>query len=523
MRTVSIFILLASLPLLSVRGDEELPVTRLLDTGSPSTERASADLLTIPAAWSQIAEDQTNHPFSGDAVLRNDKLAVVIRKTGEGVEIYSKAAAGLKHRATLNVLQTNLSPQILVAGLDIVENTSAGVSLSVRLAEGGAVRFRLTTGEATLEIQAGETSGFVAFRSNTRYVVVPDYFGDDLIYNPEAARALCLPAENMCLNLLEGEDAMIMGVWQSNQQDAWLGQGAGDEKAGRSSTWIRCLGNQKIWLGFFETPGTWHPRTGRADANWKPPFPAKWRASFGRDDGLADSWDLERGPEPGQTTGRHGGPLLIYPIDRSTSTPLTATCITDMMRNTLGVGPCQYILSCEGLGAQGDPTPNSVMGWVEKQFEQKKQTKAADDISERLAVMNAHVADARNRIERYAEFAARAQKSLAGDQDAFRPIVESLNRFTASGLTAAASPERSRQLASQVLALIGKDDRLAECRRLGQELRSIGTVQDSTLARCRMAVRRLRAQACTISVNRSQDGQSAKPIQHLAEQMLQSK
>jgi hypothetical protein len=515
--------LLALLPLLSVRGEEEAPITRILDTGSPSAERESVGMLTIPTAWTLIPEDQTNYQFSGDAVLRNDRLAVVLRKKGNGVDIFSRTAAGLKHRAELNFLRTNSLAQVLLEGLDILENTSAGVGVAVRFTEGGKVRFRLTTGEATLEIQSSEPSGYVALRSNTRYVVVPDYFGDDLIYRAKTARDMCLPAENICLNLLDGEDAMIMSVWQSNEQDAWLGRGGGGEKAGLSSIRIRCLKNQKIWVAFFEAAGTWHTGSGTAGENWKPPFPAKWRASFARDNGLADSWDLERGPEPGQTIGKHAGPLIIYPLDRSTSTPLTAICTTDVMRNTLGVGPCQYILACEGLGAQGDPTPNSVMGWVEKQFEQKKQKKAADDISERLEVMNRHVTDARARIERYAEFAARARKSLSGGQDAFRPIIDSLDLLTASGLNAAASPERSRQLASQVLALIGKDNNLEECRRLGRELRSIGAVQDSTLAKCRMAVRRLRAQARAISVNQLQDGESTKLIQRLADQMLQNK
>jgi len=523
MKAVPFLFLLASLPLLSVRGEEEPPITRILDSGSPSTERESAEMLTIPTAWTQILEDQTNHQFSGDAVLRNDRLAVVLRKQGNGVEVFSKTAAGLKHRATLNFLGTNSSPQVLREGLEIVDNTSAGVGVAVRFTEGGTVRFRLTTGEATLEIQSSEPSGFVALRSNTRYVVVPDYFGDDLIYSAKTARDFCLPTENMCLNLLEGEDAMIMSVWQSNEQDAWFGRGGGDEKSDHSCTRICCLKNQKIWVAFFEAPGTWHKGSGIAGENWKPPFPAKWRASFARDNGLADSWDLGRGPDPGQTTGKHEGPLIIYPIDRSTSTPLTAMCATDVMRNTLGVGPCQYILACEGLGAQGDPTPNSVMNWVEKQFEQKKQKKAVNDISERLEVMKKHVADAHARIERYAEFAARARKSLSGDQDAFRPIVDGLDQVTATGLTAAASPEKSRQLASQVLSLIGKDNNLEECRRLGRELRSIGAVQDSTLAKCRMAVRRLRAQARSVSVNQLQDGESTKLIQRLADQMLQNK
>ena len=186
--------------------------------------------------------------------------------------------------------------------------------------------------------------------------------------------------------------------------------------------------------------------------DWKPPFPAKWRSSFVRENVIADSWDLDRGPSPEQSAGKHQGPLVIYPIDRSTATPLTATCPTDVMRNTLGVGPCQYILACEGLASQGDPTPNSVMGWVEKQFEHKKQQKAADDIRERLAQMTQHVADARVRIERYKQFAGQARKTLAGKpgSDQFRAILDDLERCVAAGLSPASAPERARQLAGKL-------------------------------------------------------------------------
>ena len=97
-------------------------------------------MLTIPTAWTQIAEDQTNYQFSGDAVLRNDRLAVVLRKKGNGVDVFSKTAAGLKHRAKLDFLRTNSSPLVLLEGLDIVENTSAGVGVAVRFTEGGTVR-----------------------------------------------------------------------------------------------------------------------------------------------------------------------------------------------------------------------------------------------------------------------------------------------------------------------------------------------------------------------------------------------
>jgi hypothetical protein len=195
------------------------------------------------------------------------------------------------------------------------------------------------------------------------------------------------------------------------------------------------------------------------------------------------------------------------------------------MRNTLGVGPCQYILACEGMAAQGDPTPNAVMSWVEKQFEQKKDRKSADDIQERLGVLVHHVAQARARIQGYGEFSGRVRKLVTGKagSDAFRPIVEDLDRFVAGGVVPTATSERAQQLTGEVAALIGKENSLAACQRLGEQLRIIGAVQDSTLAKCRMAVRRLGAQGKTVVANQPSESGLAREVQAVAEQQLQQK
>src|SRR5205807_2173314 len=42
------------------------------------------------------------------------------------------------------------------------------------------------------------------------------------------------------------------------------------------------------------------------------------------------------------------GPVVIYPINRVKQTPLDAYTVVDVMRNTLGVGPCEHILDLEG-------------------------------------------------------------------------------------------------------------------------------------------------------------------------------
>jgi len=558
-------LLIASLAVLPAFGQqEETPTTRLFDTGVSSAEPLVNEAVAKRAGWQLVPEDNVSHQFTGDAIFLNDKMVVVVRKQGRGAKVYSKTLNGLKHRATIGHLgsadfgpssldsglktqNSALSPQhselsTQDSGLDtfdnlkIIENTAGAVMVEaafkgtpVRLITSAAtagpttLRFRLTTGEALLEIRPGEGARSVAVQSKTRYVVVPDFFGDDMVYGVESIRDRGLPAENFCLHLLDGGDAIVMTVWQSSEQDVWVDAASAEKGGNLCSSRIGCVKDRSIWLAFLECAGIW--RAGGVSDKSEAPFPAKWRCSFVRENGVADSWDSDRGPSPEQIAGKHTGPLIVYPLDRSAATPLTAVCPTDVMRNTLGVGPCQYILAIEGLAAEGDPTPDNVMNWVEKQFEQKKEKKAADDIKERLEQMAVHVAHARARIERYGEFAGQARNLLAGKpgSEPFASIVEDLKRFVEAGLAPTASPERARQLAAEVSALIGKENAVAECRRLGEQLRSIGAVQDKALAKCRMAVRRLKQEGRTIAVNQPADAGLAQDVQLMAEQMLQKK
>jgi len=521
---LALICLLIAVPAFS---QDETPLARLFDTGTTAAQPLTTEVLAPRAGWQLVPEDKADHRFSGDAVLMNDKLVLVFRKQGRGPEVYAITTRGLKERANLGYAAERALALSALEAFRIVENTSGGVVLEATFKNGGtrALRFRLTAGEAILEIRPTEGTGFLEVQSRTRHVIVPDYFGDDMIYQTAAFSGLCLPAENICLNLIDGGDAIVMSVWQAREQDVWLAATQPDREAGFYANRIRCLKDQAIWLAFLESPSLWHGKATPAKDGWKAPFPAKWRASFVRDNAVADSWDAELEASSGLSAGKHQGPLLIYPIDRSTATPLTATCPTDVMRNTLGVGPCQYILACEGLAAQGDPTPNSVMGWVEKEFEQKKDKKVADDIRERLQQMVQHVTDARSRIERYVEFAAQLRKALAGKQgsEQFRAALDDLERFAAGGLGPESSPERARQLAGEVSALVGKENMLTACQRLGEQIRSIGAVQDRALAKGRMTVRRLGAQGRTIAANQPSEAGLAQEVQRLAEQTLKNK
>ena len=522
-----IFTLLALFGVLALSAEEESPLTRLFDAGTAAPVPLTEAAVTKRAGWKLIPEDTLNHTFAGDAAYLNDKLMVVLRRSGSGAEVYAKATGGFKLRAALGCATALTAPGTPLGQFKIVENSGSAVMLEAtgRPNNSAALRLRLTTGESILECRSAEGSGFLEVQSQSSCVIVPDYFGDDMIFGSNDFCGRCLPTENLCLNLLGGGEAILMSVCQTNGQEMWLCPAAPGAPLDLRRQRMGLQKGQNLWLAFLESPQLWTVGSFPIKRAWQPPFPAQWRVSVLRAGATADSWEFHRGPTPSQAAGPHQGPLLIYPLDRTSDTPLTATCPTDVMRNTLGVGPCQYILACEGMAAQGDPTPNSVMNWVEKQFQQKKEKKAADDIKERLEVMVKHVAEARARLTRYQDFATRARALLAErpGMESPRAIVANLDRFLAAGLAPGASPDRARQLAEQLAAQIGKENALAACQELGAQLRALGTVQDSTLARCRMAVRRLRQEGRTMTAPAPGAGDPAQAVRSLAEQMLQSK
>ena len=54
--------------------------------------------------------------------------------------------------------------------------------------------------------------------AGARYVALPDFFADDVLFDPLkfTAATLSVPAENFLLQFLEGGDAMLMCIWPGN-------------------------------------------------------------------------------------------------------------------------------------------------------------------------------------------------------------------------------------------------------------------------------------------------------------------
>lgn len=508
-------------------GEAPDPRAHLFDTRAPSPTPLTAQALARRAGWALVPEDNTKHQFRGDAVFFNDKLAVVVRPTGRGAEVYSRTAGGLKHRATVGHVAMFSSWLDPIEKLSIVDNSPAAVMLEAtfRTGQPASLRLRLTAGEGILEIRPGGAAHSVQALTRARYVVVPDFFADDLVFDPKKWAGAYLPAENTFLGLLDGGDAIVMCVWESSRQDVTIARAGAGKQGELCLSGIRCRKGKRVWLAFLEGAGIWHGAERRFDpmsdkGGWTPPFDARWRCSLVKRAPLAASWDAAEGPRINQVSGRNEGPCLVYPIDRTRATPLTVTCPTDILRSTLGVGPCQYILDAERLAAEA--TPDQVMDWLERELKRRRRRVSPDEIDERLAQMTDHVHRVRVRIIRYAELSSRVleicrsegpRRTDARLDDDLAMTADWLGSIVKRGLVAAGPADRLAKLTQQVQAVVGKEDAAAQCEPLAAEIRGIGDAQTRALSRCRMAARWLQQQSRNAALRHPEVADLAKKIE----------
>ena len=265
------------------------------------------------------------------------------------------------------------------------DEDEVALEVSSRVPGGRETRvvYRLARGQSFLECKPVENAGGIRIEAGTRFAVIPDFFGANMVFDPRAypQSSLIIPPENFVLGLLDGGNTIVMSVWPAADQDAKLTLAGANEDRHIGAMQIGFHG-KSVFVAVLHAPGIWHehrlqgPSADRDIAlGWKRPYAAKWRANFCCQR-RNDSWDFEDRKTtawmylyqeivwPCWFDGENGlvrlsrrfldvkGPMefvLVYPADRKKETPLAVFTPVDIVRNTLGVGPCEYVLDREGL------------------------------------------------------------------------------------------------------------------------------------------------------------------------------
>jgi len=520
------------------------------------TGQTSAAPLTVDArdGWTSLAEPAP--AFKGDAVITNGRLTVVVRKQAPSVEVY--AGPALRSRLTLNA----------GGALDrvaLVETSKTGVCLEATYG-GATAKFRLKRGEIFVETEPGGGAERLQVASPGRYVVLPDFFADDMLVDatkiPPAS--IELPSENFLLQPTADGDSLTMVVFENREQEVRVRLSGDGEKRVFAASEIRFGKGRKIWTSLLEGKGIWHAFDVPASSagkisplGWKMPYSAQWRADFTRADGLTDSWEmLLQAKKDGEYTkpswlgnddrtlgldrkrwieilGEFQYPLwsdhegngfvqpmahkyctmagaaFLYPINRVKATPADQFTALDVMRSTLGVGPCEYILDVEGQkeNKKGNYTCH-VRDHLTEIYGKGLQKSKGAEIEALLGDAVEFVKHIRGRIETYIAFGKEMRAFLAEKKKTNPECAEFIREMDgiAAQIEERLADRRDRIRAiPDVLALNddfrknvrdyeGADlkDRL---KKYTDELTRIGGNQDKLVMECRWIVKALRQKA----------------------------
>ncbi len=529
--------------------------------------------------WEAVRPGTGTQTFRGDAVVENDRIIASFSRGGGGPAVRPKPAPG--DRVRLVPISPGGEPAATLSQLAVRKNTEDEVALEVTSrTQGGQdvrVAYSLARGRAFVECKPLQNAARLRVEAASRFAVLPDFFGADMVFDPRAypQPKLIIPSENFVLNLLEGGKTIAMGVWPAGNQEAELALTGTNESRRVGATEIAFDG-KSVYVALLHAPGIWHehrlpqPAADRDIAlNWKRPFQAKWRANLCAQR-RSDSWDFHDHKETAwmyryqemfwpcwfdrddgfvRLSKRFleaNGPIesvLVYPSDRKRETPLAVLTPVDIVRDALGVGPCEYVLDREGLQGRSANTGRKNFGRgvcdtttpIEYFFILGLEARESalighlvDDILADNRAINARVLEFRAFRKELAALCATLRREAAGNSpllDEAEKCAREAEAYYQEKLPTIKNPARAAQVGQRIRELAARHDpeNLGECKTLTYELRDIAGTQHHMIGDYRVMVKRLRQQAAIHGAEDSSAAKMAERIRKLAAQILRKK
>ncbi len=564
----------------------------LFDSVHASAAPLAGQAILGRKGWVQVPEDATDHRFRGDAVLMNDRLVLVLRRGAAGAELYGQGPAGPALRAVLAPAADEPAATLLAVAVAACDPSQAAVDATFQSPAGRkmTIRYDLAMGQTFIKTEPREGARGLCVEAPCRFLVLPDFFADDIVIDaaeiPTAAAEI--PSENFVLHLLPDRQAMVMAVASNRGQDARIDLSAqASGRLVRSSRMSYGKGG-KIWVAILQAPEIWHQRdVTKEDAgkivalDWTSPFSAQWRVDWRFRGQLTASWEMAAQMKSGEflkygwfgapgtlpadrqrwTTvlgsfrypcwldqGRRGhlqpltkpdhfeGPALIYPIQRTKDTPLREFTVVDIVRATLGVGPCEYILDVEAQGAtmKGRATcaTRDALGAIYSAKQQKQRRAEIERLLGDVVIFVKHI---RGRIEQYVDFGhetlaylQQQEKShpelsgvLADLEASARAIDAALAKHRAAIKTPQYVVDLTETFRKTLLDYEG-EDALKKCTAITHAIVDVGGNQDELVGECRNAVKILRQRAALALATEPRAAEVAREVRDRTQKALRN-
>jgi len=314
--------------------------------------------------------------------------------------------------------------------------------------------------------------------------------------------------------------------------------------------------------------------------DWKPPFPAQWRVDWRREDGLADSWEMiaqrsdgnfvkhwlgnagtlpanrkrwttvlgsflypcwidRQGDtflQPLAKPGRWVGPAVIYPLGRSGGTPLDTFTVLDIVRNTLGVGPCEYILDLEGQQSRNKGKATCAnRDYLNPIYQRGEQKKRRDDIVRSLDETMVFIRYIRERIGIYVDFGHDLLKYLAEQKQAhpecaariaeLETLTKAIDAYVDKRRDEIKTPDEAQAMVDafrKTMLDYEGPDAFERCKKFTAAVVVIGGGQDELAGETRMAVKWVRQRAGLLMALEPRMADIAKEVRARTQKVLRS-
>jgi len=210
--------------------------------------------------------------------------------------------------------------------------------------------------------------------------------------------------------------------------------------------------------------------------------------------------------------------------------------MVDIVRNTLGVGPCEYVLDLEGQRSQYRGRATCAVRDALNPIYSKNQQKARRaEIEKTLTDLMLFVRHIRGRIESYVAFERETLAYLAGQKQAHPELAEPLTQLEnlarvidakfAARKAAIKTPDDAAKMVEEfqqtVLDYEGADA-LAKCKRFTDGWVEIGGNQDELAGECRWAVKMLRQKAGLLLATDPRMAEVAREIRRRSQVVLRN-
>ena len=229
--------------------------------------------------WSRV--ESPAHTFAGSPVLQARHLAGVVRESDGGLAVYSVQAGGLEPRGVITPVPAMRAPQCAL----VSANGRTGIRVSSEPGDRSYIAWM--TSQGLIRVEANQVSQFQVRDCRLRYGLLPSFAGTDLCYAPaKLPGQFCIPSTQWLVGLVDGNQSMLVAVWESDAQAVSLGiSGEGANRLIDSFS----IATEKhgFALSFAEHAGLWHRELLQEDwldeyvpIGWQRPFPARWMSHF---------------------------------------------------------------------------------------------------------------------------------------------------------------------------------------------------------------------------------------------------